>query len=158
MLVARFIRRREFVLWRIGKSEAKDQLLGDEVKRAESPGELLEKSLQDEKERLGRFDFVLELDFFRKNLRWPDESQKTGRLAACLFPEAGRFRSEPGGEIILGESGKVAQGMDAPLVEDGDDAGNFRRPSQSGSGRVGFEMGGFFLRCFPPHRAKLRPK
>ena len=67
MLVARFIRLRESVLWRIGESEAKDQLLGDKVKRAESPGELFEKSLQDEEERLGRFDFVLEIDLLRKD-------------------------------------------------------------------------------------------
>ena len=116
MLVARLV----------AEGEAQPDFLCDEIERAEAQGELLKKTPQDKKERLGRLDLVLELDFFDENFRWPNESQKPCRPAVRLFPELDRNWTEPRPELIGLERGKLAQGVDAPLVEDGDDARNLR--------------------------------
>jgi hypothetical protein len=86
---------------------------------------LLEKALQDKEEGLGGFDFVLELELLGENFRRPNESEKPGRFAARFFPEPDGFWSEPSGQLILGKSGELAERVNAPFVEDGDEAGNF---------------------------------
>ena len=78
MLVFRLVPLSESVLWRIGKPQTKSQLLSNEIERAEAPGQLLEKTPQDKKKRLGGFDLVLELDLLEKNFRRPHKSQETG--------------------------------------------------------------------------------
>ena len=67
-----------FVFRLVGKPQTKSQLLSNEIERAEAPGQLLEETPQDKKERLGGFDFVLELDLLEKNFRRPHKSQETG--------------------------------------------------------------------------------
>jgi hypothetical protein len=110
----------------VRKNKPESQLLSDEIKRAEPSAELLEKALQDKKERLGGFDFVLELELLGESFRRPNESQKPGRFAARFFPEPDGFRPEEGGQLVLGESGELAERVDAPFVENGEEAGNFR--------------------------------
>src|SRR5262249_18518565 len=94
---------------------------------AEAASELLEKSLQDKKERLGSFDFVLELHLFGKNFRCSDEAEKTRGTAAGLFPKGDRFRPQPGDEFIPGHVPQPAQSMDAPAMKNGGDSRNFFR-------------------------------
>ena len=110
----------------VGKPQTKSQLLSNEIECAEAPGQLLEKTPQDKKKRLGSFDFVLELDLLEKNFRRPHKSQETGRFPARLFPKPGRFRPEPGGKLILTQSGKCAEGVHPPFVENGEEPRNFR--------------------------------
>ncbi len=114
VFVARFIRKREL----------EGELVGDKIECVEPPAQLLEKSSQDEEERLGRFDFVFEIESLLKKFRWPNESQKAGRFSLGLVPEADGFRPEPRAELVALEGGEIAEGVDAPLVEEGDDAGN----------------------------------
>jgi hypothetical protein len=116
MLIARFV----------AESEAEPDFLRDEVEGAEAQGELLEETTQNKKERLGRLDLVLELDFLRENFRWPNEPEKPSRSSIGLFPECDRGRTEPHAEFIGGERGELAQSVDAPPMEEGEDAGNLR--------------------------------
>ena len=104
----------------VGKSEAKSELLRDEIERGEMQSELLEKTPQDKKERLGRFDLVIEFDFFAKDFGWPNESEKPGGPAGRLGPEPDRGRAEAHAEWIGLEGGEIAEGVDAPFMEDGE--------------------------------------
>ena len=85
------------ILGFVRESELESELAGDEIKRAEAAAQLFKEAPQDKKERLGGFDFVLEFDLFLENFRWP----------------------------IAFEGGELAEGVHAPLVENGEDAGNF---------------------------------
>ena len=91
---------------------------------------MIEKTPQNEKERLRRLNLVLELDFLRKNFCWPNESQETCRLAVSLLPELNGGWPEPRPELIGLERGEFAQGVHPPLVEDGDNLRNLRGPSR----------------------------
>jgi hypothetical protein len=122
-----FVRGSEFVLWQISESKSQRHFLEDEIEDAETPGELLEKSLQDKQEGFSSFDFVLELYLFGKNFRWPNESEKANGTAAGLFPKTNGLRPEAGGEFVLGKSGELAQSMDTPAMKNGDDSSNFSR-------------------------------
>src|SRR5436190_23153864 len=75
-----------FVMRLVRKRDAESELLRNEVKRAETQAELLEKAPQHKKKRLGGFDLVIEFEFFAKNFRWPNESKKPGGAADRLFP------------------------------------------------------------------------
>ena len=94
---------------------------------AEPECELLEKTAEDEKERLGGFDFVFEFELLFENLRWPNEAQKAGRCSAGLVPEMGGEGTEAGPKLIAFESGEIAQGMNAPFVENREETGDFGR-------------------------------
>ena len=82
---------------------------------------MIEKTPQNEKERLRRLNLVLELDFLREHFCWPNESQEARRLAVGLFPELHRRWPESRSELIGLERGELAQGVHSPLVEDSDD-------------------------------------
>ena len=132
VLVARLVRPGESVLWRIAENQSQPDLLDHEIKRAEAQGDLLEKTPENKKKRRGRLDLVLELDCLCENFRWPNESQKPRGSAACLFPEPDRDRTEPGPKLIGREGGELAEGVDAPFVEDGEDVGNLRGADGNG--------------------------
>ena len=119
----------------VGESETEGEVAGDEIVDAEPKRELLEETAEDEKERLGGFDFVFELELLFENLWWPNESQKTGRCSAGLIPETGGERTEAGAKLVALESGEIAQGVDAPFVKNGEKPGDF-------GGVIG-EHGGF---------------
>jgi hypothetical protein len=102
---------------------------------------LLEETTEDEKERLGRLDLVFELDFLGENFRGPNESKEPGRSSIGLFPECDCNRTEPRPEFIGGERGKLAESVDSPAMEKGEDARNFCGALQSW-GRSAFHAKG----------------
>jgi hypothetical protein len=107
----------------VGKGELESQLREEEIKCSEALSKLFEKTVQDKKKRRGSFDFVFEFELLGENFRWPDESEKTIGFAAGLFPKTNSRRTEPGSEFVLRQSGKLAEIMNAPFVENGENAG-----------------------------------
>src|SRR5450432_4480699 len=83
-----------FIARLVGKSESERQFPGDQIKRAETKRQLFEKASQDKKERLRRFDFVLEFHQFGEDFRRPNEPQQARRFPIRFFPEQDSFRSE----------------------------------------------------------------
>jgi len=116
MFVARFV----------AEGKAEPDLPSDEIEGAEAQSKLIEEMMEDEKERLGRLDLVFELDFLGENFRWPNESKEPGRSSIGLFPECDCGRTEPRPEFIRGERGELAESVDSPAMEKGEDARNFR--------------------------------
>ena len=84
--VARGRRDREgaFVFGAVGEMEREAELLGDEVNAFEAIGKLIEKSAQDKKQRLQRFDFISE--FWWKPTT--DSERKLALLKAAENSEA----------------------------------------------------------------------
>jgi len=112
---------------------------------------LFQKAAENKKERFRRFDLVIEFDLFDENFRWPNESQKPSGLAGGLFPEPHCGRAEARAELIGLERGKVAQGVDAPFVQDRDDVGKL-------FGALGGLKGCLFGGLFARHERKLEPE
>jgi hypothetical protein len=83
----------------------------------------LEEAAEDKKERFRRLNLIIEFDLFDENFRWSNESQEPDRPAAGLLPEADRGWAKARAELIWRESRQLAQGVDAPFVQECDHGG-----------------------------------
>ena len=77
---------------------------------------MLEETAQDEEERLGRFDFIFELEFFRERFRRPDELRRRVDFP-WPAPKAGSRADQGAGRAVLLERGEIAEGVNPPVME-----------------------------------------
>jgi hypothetical protein len=101
-----------------GKRQYQVQFRRHPVGGGQADDELLEKTPQDEQQRLQRLDLVFKLDFFLVNGQRRDQTQEPLRAAGGALPESLRLWPQAGGERFLRESGQSAERVDAPLLQD----------------------------------------
>ena len=116
------------VIFFVRKSNPKSEFFCDEVDRAQSQSELLQKTAQHEKQRLDRFDFVFELEAFRKRFRRLDQLEQSSRLPIRAFPKTDCFRSKARVEIVFIQAGELTEGVNSPLMQDLQNLMNFVLP------------------------------
>src|SRR5262249_52795187 len=96
-----FTRQGGFAFARIRKCDREREFAGDEINAAQPEHELLEKSPQNEKQRLGGFDLVIELKTFVERFRRLNEFQQARRLTSCTKPKCDRFIAEPDSQFLF---------------------------------------------------------
>ena len=110
------------------------------IRLAQAQRELIELAAQDEKQRFGRLDRVLEIEGLRQTS--PADAPVATRAAPGrgAFPERARFRPEPLDEFAARQAREFAEMADAPVVQHGDelrrrvDFGDARRPARKAPG------------------------
>jgi len=107
--------------------------------------------VEDKKKRFRRLNLIIEFDLFSENFCWPNESQEAGCPAGGLLPEKDRGWAKAGAELIRGESRQVAQGVNAPFVQNRNDVGEL---FGAVDGAQGCLFGGLIVR----HERKLEPE
>src|ERR1700730_11619080 len=110
-----------FVMLLVRKRDSQIDFFGDEIDRAQPQRELLQKSVQHEKQRLGSLDFVFELETFVKQSRRLNKFQQPIRSPIRPFPQLDSFRTKPHGELFLIEPSELSKRVNAPLVQDRQD-------------------------------------
>ena len=86
---------------RIRKSDSQGQFFCDQIDRAQSQRELLQKAAQHEQQRLSRFDFMFEFEALLERLRWLNKFQEPSRRAICSFPKPKCFRAKPCAQLLF---------------------------------------------------------
>ena len=112
---------------------------------------MFKEAAEDKEERFRRLDLIIEFDLFDENLCWPNESQEPGRPAGGLLPEKDRPWSKARAELVWRESRQIAQGVDAPFVQDRDNVGELFGAGDGAQRRL---FGGLIAR----HERKLGPE
>ena len=107
--------------------------------------------MEDKKKRFRCLDLIIEFDLFSENFCWPNESQEPGRPAGGLLPEKDRGWAKARAELIWRESRQVAQGVNAPFVQNRNDMGEL---FGAVDGAQGCLFGGLIAR----HEGKLEPE
>src|SRR5438128_10815110 len=101
----------------IRKTDHQRQFFRDEIDRAQSQGELLQKPAEHEEQRLRSFDLMIELETFLERFRWLNKFQEPSRGSICPFPESNSFRPKPRPKLFLIERRQLSESMNSPLVE-----------------------------------------
>src|SRR5262249_37347119 len=83
------------------KCDRERQFACDQINAAPPERELLEKPTQNEKQRLGGFDLVIELKTFIERFRQLNEFQQARRLTSCTKPKCDRFIAEPDSQFLF---------------------------------------------------------
>src|SRR4029450_1785551 len=130
--VTLFARHGGFVLVRICEGDSQRQFLCDEINCCQTHGELLQKTPQHEKQRLGCFDFALKLETLLERLRRSNQFEQSTGSSVGALPHADRFWPKSRPKLFLIQGCQLAKGMDAPLVQDREDflpfhAGNLQQ-------------------------------
>ena len=84
---------------------------------------MFKEAAEDKKKRFRRLNLIIEFDLFSENFCWPNESQEPGRPAGGLLPEKDHGWAKARTELIRRESRQVAQGVNAPFVQNRNDVG-----------------------------------
>jgi hypothetical protein len=79
---------------------------------------LLEKTAQDEEQRLQRFDLVLELHRLAENFRDPHQPQGTFRAPGSSIPQFRRHASESRHHLIARQCRKGAKRANSPAAQE----------------------------------------
>ena len=117
---------RGFVLARIRKTDHQRQFFRDQIDRAQSQGELLQKTSKHEEQRLRRFDLVIELKTFLERFRWLNKFQEPSRGSICPFPESNSFRPKPRPKLFLIERRQLSKSMNSPLPQNRQNIGDLK--------------------------------
>src|SRR5262245_9693182 len=135
----------------VGKGEPEGYLPGDKVECAEAQPQLFKEAAEDKKKRFRCLNLIIEFDLFSENFCWPNESQKPGRPTGGLLPEKDRAWAKARAELIGRESRQVAQGVNAPFVQNRNEVGEF---FVAVKGAQGCLFGGLTAQ----HERKLEPE
>src|SRR5262249_25445320 len=96
-----FTRQGGFAFARIRKCDREREFAGDEINAAQPEHELLEKSPQNEKQRLGGFGLLVQLKNFFERFPRLDEIQQTPRLSTFTEAKSDRFIAQPGVQLLF---------------------------------------------------------
>jgi len=101
--IVRWLRNFENALVRFlfRKRDPQGQFLGDQIDRAQSQSELFEKPPENEEQRLGRFDLVIELKTFLERFRRLNQFQEPRRGPIGPFPKPDSFDAEPVSKLLF---------------------------------------------------------
>src|SRR5436190_23102388 len=110
-----------FVLARICEGDSQCQFLCDEINCCQTHRELLQKTAQHEKQRLGCFDFALKLETLMERLRRSNQFEQSTGSSIGTLPHADCFGAKSRPQLLLIQRRKLAQRMDSPFVQDGED-------------------------------------
>src|SRR5258705_9454519 len=92
--VTLFARHGGFVLARICEGDSQRQFLCDEINCCQTHRELLQKTAQHKKHRLGCFDFALKLETLMERLRWPKQFEQSIESSIGTLPHAYCLRAK----------------------------------------------------------------
>ena len=106
-------------LTRICEGDSQRQFLCDEINCCQTHRELLQKTAQHKKQRLGCFDFALKLETLLERLRRPNQFEQSTGSSIGALPHADRFGAKSRAKLLLIKRRKLAQGMNPPFVQDG---------------------------------------
>src|SRR5258705_12699667 len=102
----------------IPERDSQRQFLCDEINCCQTHRELLQKTAEHKKQRLGRFDFALKLKALLERLRRANQFEQSIGSSISSFPHADCFRAKSRPKLVLIQSRQLAPRMDAPLVQD----------------------------------------
>src|SRR5436190_2719146 len=101
----------------IRKTDHQRQFFRDQIDRAQSQGELLQKTSKHEEQRLSSFDLVIELKTFLERFRRLNKFQEPSRGSICPFPKPDGVGPEPRPQFLLIERRQLPKRMNSPLVQ-----------------------------------------
>jgi hypothetical protein len=103
--------------------EGEGEFGGDELGGAEFEAEAVKKAAKEKQEWLEGLDRVLEGHGGGEGLRRRDEVERAGFAAVGALPEGEAGAAEAEDDFVAGEGGEIAEGDEAPAVEDGSEFG-----------------------------------
>src|SRR6266446_4977017 len=95
--------------------------------------ELLQKTAEHEKKRLGCFNLVLELKSFLERLRRSNQFEHSIGSHVGTLPHSDCFRAKSRGKLLLIKRRQLTKRVDSPLVENGEDFLRLHRPLHAGN-------------------------
>src|SRR3954451_3501985 len=103
----------------IPEGDSQRQFFRDEINCCQTHRELLQKTAQHKKQRLGCFDFAFKLEALLKRLRRPNQFEQSIGSSVGTFPHADGFGTKSRPKLLLIQRRELANGMDSPLVQNG---------------------------------------
>src|SRR5215510_14162378 len=104
-------------LARIRECDSQRQFFRHEINCCQPHGELLQKPSEHEQQRLGCFDLALKLETLLERLRWTNQFEQSTRSSVGAPPHPYRFGAKSHPMLLLIQRRKLANSMDAPLVQ-----------------------------------------
>src|SRR5207248_2756089 len=114
--VTLFARHAGFVLARICEGDSQRQFLCDEINCSQTHRELLQKTVQHKKQRLGCFDFALKLETLLERLRRPNQFEQSTGSSIGTLPHANRFGANSRPKLLLIQRRLPASQLDQPFL------------------------------------------
>src|SRR5207249_2133375 len=105
----------------VRERDSQRQFLCDQINCAQPHRQLLQKTAEHEKKRLGCFDFALKLEALLERLRRPNQFEHSIGSSVGALPHADRFGAKSRPQLLLIKRRKLTQRMDPPLVQDRED-------------------------------------
>src|SRR5882757_4671615 len=128
-----------FVYLFIPERDSQRQFLCDEINSCQTHRELLQKTAQHEKQRLGCFDFALKLETLMERLRRPNQFEQSIGSSVGALPHADCFGAKSRPKLLLIQRRKLTQRMNSPFVQDGEDFLHLHLPFHAGKLHQGVE-------------------
>src|SRR4029077_18105814 len=116
----------------IPERDSQRQFLCREINCCQTHGELLQKTAQHKKQRLGCFDFALKLETLLERLRRPNQFEQSTGSSIGTLPHADCFGAKSRPKLFLIQSRQLANGMDSPLVQNREDLLHLHLPFHAG--------------------------
>src|SRR5882724_6147537 len=157
--VTLFARHGGFVLARICEGDSQRQFLCNEINCCQTHRELLQKTAQHEKQRLGCFNFAFKLETLLERLRRANQFEQSIGSSVGALPHADRFGAKSRPKLFLIQSRQLAQRMDPPFVQNREDFLHFHLPFHAGNLQqmmlyVQVNIQAFFFHSAPPNSGK----
>src|SRR5512133_1352109 len=105
----------------IPERDSQRKFFRDEINSCQTHRELLQKTAQHKKQRLGCFDFALKLETLLERLWRANQFEQSIGSSVGALPHADRFRAKSRPKLLLIQRRKLAKGMNPPLMQDGED-------------------------------------
>ena len=115
----------------IRESDSQRQFFCDEINRAQTQGELLQKTAQHKEQRLGCFDFAFKFEALLERLRRSDQFEQPIGSSVRAFPHAHRFGTKSRPKLLLIQRRELAERMNPPLVQNREDLLNLLLTARS---------------------------
>src|SRR6476661_8796249 len=105
----------------IPERDSQRQFLCDEINCRQTHRELLQKTAQHKKQRLGCFDFALKLETLLEGLRRPNQFEQSTGSSIGSLPHADCFGAKSRPQLLLIQRRKLTKRMDPPFVQNRED-------------------------------------
>ena len=105
----------------IRERDSQGQLFCDQINAVQLQRELLQKTAEHEKQRLGGFNFVFEFEVLLKRLRRPNQFKHPIGFPVRALPHSDSFRTESRRELLFIKGSELTKRMNPPLVQDYED-------------------------------------